>query len=1262
MFARSPRSVRPARNRRQVLASAIEMLEPRQLLTTITVNSVDDNTTSDNLLTLREAMLLVEHGGDSNAALSRVLTSAEQAQIDLGVDPFGTNDFIGFDSSIAESAIDFASAIEVKTRVTIDGGLGMTLTGGSSQASHRAFEIDSTGDLKLVSLTVKNFSHRGATTTVNPTDGLGGAIYVDGGSLELLRVTVSSNSAIGGNYYDINHHGSGNSGAGRGGAIYSDGGSIVITDSTFSSNAATGGSNSYSYLSGGASGSAYGGAIYLVGSNTLLSITDSSFASNNATAGYYDPIMGGGSAGTGNGGAVYTSGATITVDVVGSTFSSNTASSNSHYYGGSSYGGAFYVDASTLNIVQSTLASNSTGSNYIWMNSGGQGGAIYAKDAIVDINFATVSSNSAPSGGQGLYVQSTGVASATISNSIFGQAANTYDDITFNGTVTTTGSKNLVRKTTVTGLDIVSTADPKLASLGDYGGKTKTMTLLAYSPALNAAGGTNLNLDQRGNDRVKFDVADLGAIESNGAAPSISSSNSTVLQPNANGSFTITTTGTGTITLTQTGTLPAGVTFHDNGDGTATLGGTPTEGGVFNLTVEAVNGFPGAQSQQFTLTVQGSPTVSSSNHTNFQMENAGTFTVTSSAHPVATLSVIGTLPNGVTFVDNNDGTGTLAGTPTGVAPGEHSFEIKASNTEGDGFQTFTLTIEAAPTFSSSDVADFNFGAAGTFTITTVGYPLADIQLTGQLPAGLSFVDNHDGTATISGTPTTGGDFSVSIAAGNYLNSSPTMQTLTVSVSGAPTINSVASAEFLIDTADSYTVTTTGFPTPTLAVIGTLPTGLTFTDNNDGTGTISGTATGVEPGLHTFDIIASNGEGEDAVQNFTLAIKAAATITSATTASFQVGVARTFTVTTGGYPHAQLSLINILPEGLTFHDNSDGTATISGTPTEAAEGDHSVSLSATNGIGSTATQTLAVTVRPALTRMTAVASGASQVLKVYNTDGTERLSIDAPMGNTKTQLRIGYGDLTNDGADDIVVGGNKSKIAVFDGATGDKAAEFHAFKPSFQPGLYVATGDVNGDGIVDILVGQGQGSRSSVKIFSGADQSEIAYFRVFDGKYGVRVAAADLNGDGFAEVIGTQDEAGGRTTVRIYDGQALSQGTVTKIADYRPFGDTYRGGAYVATGDVNADGTPDVVLGQAAGRSPQVSVFSGSDNALIANLQMQATRGGVRVSTIDFDNDGHADIVAGAIVGQTFVVKTISGANQTLLDEQVTEFKGSVFIA
>ncbi len=132
-------------------------------------------------------------------------------------------------------------------------------------------------------------------------------------------------------------------------------------------------------------------------------------------------------------------------------------------------------------------------------------------------------------------------------------------------------------------------------------------------------------------------------------------------------------------------------------------------------------------------------------------------------------------------------------------------------------------------------------AAGSFTVSSTGYPIPSLIETGALPSGVTFVDNLDGTATLSGTPATSGVFSISVTAQNAIGS-PATQTFTLTVNQAAVITSMNNTAFTPNAPNTFTVTTAGYPTPSLSETGTLPGGVTFVDNNDGTGTLSGTPT------------------------------------------------------------------------------------------------------------------------------------------------------------------------------------------------------------------------------------------------------------------------------------------------------------------------------------------------------------------------------------------------------------------------------------
>src|SRR6185312_12451978 len=101
----------------------------------------------------------------------------------------------------------------------------------------------------------------------------------------------------------------------------------------------------------------------------------------------------------------------------------------------------------------------------------------------------------------------------------------------------------------------------------------------------------------------------------------------------------------------------------------------------------------------------------------------------------------------------------------------------------------------------------------------------------------------------------------------------------------------------------------------------------------------------------------------------------------------------------------------------------------------------------------------------------------------------------------------------DGVPDIVTApgaGGGPDIHVYDGATGQLLRQFWAFDPNFTGGVYVAAGDVNGDGFADIICGADAGGGPNVTVFSGKDnaQTRLMAFFPYDMNFtgGVRVSS------------------------------------------------------------------------------------------------------------------------------------------------------------
>ena len=123
----------------------------------------------------------------------------------------------------------------------------------------------------------------------------------------------------------------------------------------------------------------------------------------------------------------------------------------------------------------------------------------------------------------------------------------------------------------------------------------------------------------------------------------------------------------------------------------------------------------------------------------------------------------------MTLTDNNNGTATLAGTPAAGTGGAYPLTITANNgISPNATQNFTLTVNMAPAITSANNTTFTVGTAGSFTVTTTGFPATTLGRSGALPAGVTFTDNGNGTATLAGTPAagTGGTYPITITASN----------------------------------------------------------------------------------------------------------------------------------------------------------------------------------------------------------------------------------------------------------------------------------------------------------------------------------------------------------------------------------------------------------------------------------------------------------------------------------------------------------------
>lgn len=256
------------------------------------------------------------------------------------------------------------------------------------------------------------------------------------------------------------------------------------------------------------------------------------------------------------------------------------------------------------------------------------------------------------------------------------------------------------------------------------------------------------------------------------------------------------------------------------------------------------------------------------------------------------------------------------------------------------------------------------------------------------------------------------------------------------------------------------------------------------------------------------------------------------------------------------------------------------------------------------------------------------------VKGFAPDGAASTTTNFVVPDWHWGASVAAGSVDRTGAIELAVGtgpGQQSRVVVLDAS--QKQLFNQAVFGDFAGGVNVALGDIDGDGSNDLIVGAGRGGGPHVRAFRFRDGVEIASFFAYDASFtgGVYVAAGDLDGDGHDEII-TGPGAGGGPHVRAF---GPSGGSKLEMFAYDP---SFQGGVTVASADFDHDGYGDVVTGAGPGGGPHVKIASLRRGLLGEFLAYEpAYRGGVYVAAGDADlrhDDGRYDneIVTGTIDG------------------------------
>lgn len=274
-------------------------------------------------------------------------------------------------------------------------------------------------------------------------------------------------------------------------------------------------------------------------------------------------------------------------------------------------------------------------------------------------------------------------------------------------------------------------------------------------------------------------------------------------------------------------------------------------------------------------------------------------------------------------------------------------------------------------------------------------------------------------------------------------------------------------------------------------------------------------------------------------------------------------------------------------------------------------------------------------------ITATGDGLAPQVRVFDSEGELLTHFYAFDATSRFGVKIAIADLTGDGLPELLTwprGKAAPHLRAYsydtDAGEFELLAQTFAYSENFRGAMNLTVADVTGDGNQDIVVSPEQAAASHVRVFTYEDEALelVSQFFAFGetSKFGVKVLTGDLDGDGVRDLIVAPATAGA-SNIRFYRYNSTTE-TFDLLGWTLAFGEDWRGTFNIRVADLDRDGQVEVVTAPHTYGGPNVRIYR--YNALTQVIELvdwfmaysETFHGGVDFAITNLDGDNYSEIV------------------------------------